>query len=95
MKVLKIIPVRVDDAGGFGAKGLVDIEYEYKCGWFWSSRKRATRRLFARFGVLWSWLDNPGDNQHEITDMIHGNIPELMAGETVVIQEPSGVLVDK
>jgi len=83
MKILQIKPIRFEANG----KGLVDVTYEVKCGFRWLKRKTITRRAFSRTGILWRWLDKPCSSLIEVTDIINGIIPELLAGETVKISD--------
>jgi len=83
MKILQIKPIRLESNG----KGLVDVTYEVKYGFLGLKKKTVTRRAFSTTGVLWKWLDKPDTKLLEVTDIINGITPELLAGETITISD--------
>jgi len=83
MKILQIKPIRFEA----NRTGLVDVTYEVKCGFLGLKKKTVTRRAFSTRGILWKWLDKPSSPLIDVTDIINGVTPELLAGETVTISD--------
>lgn len=80
MKIVKITPIRFSKYG----EGLVDVTYYKRHGFLWLKRTKVTRRAMSKTGILWKWVDSPGRYLHELSDIIKGNIPELIQGEIYI-----------